>query len=183
MKPPAPEYYLSLDVETAGPNPFDYSLLSIGACAVSDPHKAFYVELKPVNPNFEPEALAVNRLSIEQLAAHGVEPAEALTRLEAWLDEVVPPGAVPVCVAFNAAFDWMFLCDYFHRYLGRNPFGHSAIDVKAFYMGLTGISWAETAMNYLAPRYLEDRQLSHNALEDAQDQADLFRQLLAQARR
>lgn len=182
MPPHAPEYYISLDVETAGPNPADYSLLSIGACAVSDPQQSFYVELQPVNDNAESEALSVSRLTLAGLAARGAEPREAMARLEAWLGEIVPPGSVPVCVAFNAAFDWMFLCDYFHRYLGRNPFGHAAIDVKSLYMGLSGATWAETAMVYLAPRYLEDRQLTHNALEDAREQAVLFRKLLEQAR-
>ena len=39
------EAYISVDVETAGPNPGQYSLLSIGACLVFVPAKTFYVEL------------------------------------------------------------------------------------------------------------------------------------------
>ena len=27
----------------------------------------------------------------------------------------------------------MFVNDYFHRFLGRNPFGHAALDLKAFF--------------------------------------------------
>ncbi len=30
------EAYISVDVETSGPNPGDYDLLSIGACRVDD---------------------------------------------------------------------------------------------------------------------------------------------------
>ena len=180
--PPSPEFYVSVDVETAGPNPADYSLLSIGACAVDDPGQTFYVELQPVNQKAAPQALAISRLSMEHLAAHGAEPPEAMARLEAWLQETAPQGAIPICVAFNAAFDWMFICDYFHRYLGRNPFGHSAIDIKSYYMGQAGVAWAETAMNYLAPVYLQGRRLTHNALEDAQEQAILFRKLLERSR-
>jgi hypothetical protein len=40
----------------------------------------------------------------------------------------------------------MFVNSYFHRFLGRNPFGHAALDMKAFFMGLTGVKWSETAL-------------------------------------
>ena len=175
------EAYVSVDVEAAGPNPSQYSLLSIGACLVADPQRTFYVELQPVNGNFTPEALAVSRLSLEELAERGLPPAEAMTRFEAWLAAGVPPDRQPIFVAFNAPFDWMFVNDYFHRFLGRNPFGHAALDLKAFYMGLTGVHWLETTMRYIAPHYLSDRQLTHHALCDAQDQAELFCKMLAEA--
>ena len=75
----------------------------------------------------------------------------------------------------------MFVNDYFHRYLQHNPFGHSALDIKAFYMGLAGTRWARTSMRYLAARYLDGRKLTHNALQDAQDQAEVFANILAEA--
>jgi len=175
------EAYVSVDVETAGPNPSQYSLLSIGACLVADPQSAFYVELQPVNDNALPAALAVSRLSLEELAERGLPPAEAMARFEAWLTAEIPPDQKPIFVAFNAPFDWMFVNDYFYRFLGRNPFGHTALDVKAFYMGLTGVRWSETGMLHVAARYLGGRTLTHHALRDAQDQAELFQKMLAEA--
>jgi hypothetical protein len=74
----------------------------------------------------------------------------------------------------------MFVADYFHRFLGQNPFGHSALDLKALYMGLTGMPWSQTSMRYVAPRYLGNRQLSHHAAQDAIDQAELLRRMLAE---
>ena len=44
----------------------------------------------------------------------------------------------PVFVSDNPAFDWMWICDAFWRYLGRNPFGHSARRISDFYAGLVG---------------------------------------------
>ena len=175
------EAYVSVDVETAGPNPSQYSLLSIGACLVADIRRTFYVELQPLNRNFTPEALAVSRLSLEELADRGLPPAKAMARFEAWLAAEVRPDRQPVFVAFNAPFDWMFVSDYFHRFLGHNPFGHAALDLKAFYMGLTGVRWSEMTMRYVAARYLNDRKLTHHALRDAQDQAELFQKMLAEA--
>ena len=72
----------------------------------------------------------------------------------------------------------MFIADYFERFLGRNPFGYSALDIKAFAMGSGNTSWAATSMDVLAAPHLGGRALTHNALADAQDQAELFRHLL-----
>jgi ribonuclease T len=172
------EHFISVDVETSGPNPGSYALLSIGACPVVEPEFSFYVELKPTTDSFEPEAMSVHQLSLEALAQRGMAPGEAMSRFASWLGEVVPNSCQPVFVAFNAPFDWMFVNDYFHRYLGTNPFGHSALDMKAFYMGLSGKPWRQIGFQYLAQRYLTDRPLTHHALEDAQEQARLFAILL-----
>jgi DNA polymerase III epsilon subunit-like protein len=176
-----PEAYVSVDVETSGPNPGDYDLLTIGACLVSDIDAAFYVELQPVTGNAIASALEVTGLSMRELAETGIPPADALARFEAWLQEVVPASHRPVFAALNAPFDWMFVNDYFHRYLGRNPFGHSALDIKAFYMGLTGVHWAQTSMRRLSARYLGGRELTHNALQDAKDQGEIFGYILREA--
>jgi ribonuclease T len=177
---PRPEVYISVDIEAAGPHPRDYSILSIGACLVDDPETAFYVEFQPESDAFVERALQVSGLDMAELARDGVEPAEAMRRFADWVAAASPAGT-PVFVAFNAPFDWMFVEDAFQRHLGVNPFGHSALDVKAYHMGLTGGTWARTSMRDLSPRYLGGRQLTHNALGDARDQAELFRALLAEA--
>lgn len=181
--PERPESYISVDVETAGPNPGSYSLLSIGACLVADPEVGFYVELRPDKQTFVQESLDIGGLSMRHLAEEGTDPAIALERFADWVSGVVPAGNAAVFVGFNAAFDWMFVNDYFLRYLGRNPFGHSALDIKAYYMGATGSSWAQTSLKFLSPLYLGGSKLSHNALGDARDQARVFAGVRAQAER
>jgi ribonuclease T len=173
------EIFVSVDVETSGPNPRDYAMLSIGACVVDRPEHSFYIELVPSTTNALPEALAVSGLDLDELARTGVEPGAALAQFEEWLGALAGP---PIFVAFNAAFDWMFVEDYFRRFLGRNPFGHAALDIKAYSMGLADSTWAQTSMRFLSPLYLDGRQLEHNALSDARDQAKLFRALRDEAR-
>jgi DNA polymerase III epsilon subunit-like protein len=174
------ERFISVDVETGGATPADYALLSIGACLVDDPETTFYAELKPEDKRTTPEALEVSKLSLDILSTMGEPPAEAMQRFADWVRDVVPADQRPVFVGFNAPFDWMFVADYFERYVGRNPFGYTALDIKAFAMGRLGSTWAETSMSVLAPRYLSGRPLAHHALSDAQDQAALFRALLAE---
>jgi len=175
------ESCISVDVETAGPNPDQYALLSIGACLATDPQSTFYAELQPVSRNFVPEALAISGLSLETLSDEGVPPAEAMTRFEAWVKAQVPADQPSIFVAFNAPFDWMFVNAYFYRFLGHNPFGYTALDLKAFYMGLTGVPWAETTMANVSARYLSGRQLTHHALRDAQDQAEILQRMIKEA--
>lgn len=176
------ENFISVDVETSGPNPSDYSLLTIGACTITGRQSTFYIELKPVSDNAQAEALAVSRLSMSRLAEKGHDPAAAMRRFDDWLREETVAGQRPIFVAFNAGFDWMFVNDYFHRYLGRNPFGHAAIDIKSYFMGLWGVRFDETSMRHVGPRYLGNQQLTHHALRDALDQADIFRKMLEEAR-
>ncbi|MCC7355018.1 MAG: 3'-5' exonuclease [Anaerolineae bacterium] len=177
------EVFISIDTETAGPHPSHHALLSIGACLVYDPAQTFYVELKPDRPGSIPEAMAIHGLTLAELAKRGRPPAEALAQFEAWAQAQMPAEGRPVFVAFNAPFDWMFVADYFHRYLGRNPFGHAALDLKSFYMGLTGARWFETSVRHVAARYGRRQELTHHALRDALDQAILFRAMLEEARR
>jgi DNA polymerase III epsilon subunit-like protein len=74
----------------------------------------------------------------------------------------------------------MFVNGAFHRHLGQNPFGHSALDIKALAMGVAGIGWADTSYSALAARYGLDAELPHHALEDARLQARLFAMILAE---
>jgi DNA polymerase III epsilon subunit-like protein len=172
------ERFISVDVETAGPTPGDYAMISIGACPVDEPERGFYVELKPDREAVIDSALAVSGLSMETLAVHGTDPGAAMEEFAKWIRDVVPPQTHrPVFVGFNAVFDWMFVNEYFVRYGIENPFGHGGLDIKSYYVGMMGSTWEQTSMRHLSPKYLSGRPLSHNALGDARDQAELFRRI------
>ena len=72
------EVFISVDIEASGPIPGEFSLLSIGACAVGDSTKTFYVQLKPLNNNFNKKAMEVNKLSLEDLEINGEKPVKAM---------------------------------------------------------------------------------------------------------
>ena len=172
------ERFISVDVETAGPTPGDYAMISIGACPVDEPERGFYVELKPDRDAVVESALEVSGLKMETLAVEGTDPAEAMREFAQWIRDVVPPQTHrPVFVGFNAVFDWMFVNEYFVRYGIENPFGHGGLDIKSYYVGMMGSTWEQTSMRHLSPKYLAGRPLSHNALGDARDQAELFRRI------
>ena len=166
-------WMVSVDVETAGSNPSDFALLSIGACTLLRPRQTFYVELAPDKECVDAQAMAVHNLEMDVLKKNGKKPADALETFSDWLVQAVPEGRKPLFLGFNAPFDWMFICDYFHHYLGRNPFGHSALDIKSFLMGFRRVPWSQTSMKKLTAD-----PLVHNALSDAEVQADIFLKIL-----
>jgi DNA polymerase III epsilon subunit-like protein len=128
--------------------------------------------------NATEEASAVHQLSLERLQQEGVPARQAFLRFEAWLKSIIPQGEQPYFLAFNAAFDWMFVNYYFIHFLGHNPFGHAAIDIKAFYMGLSGVPWSQTTWRNIDSKYKTEHGLTHHALQDALDQANVFKRML-----
>jgi DNA polymerase III epsilon subunit-like protein len=172
---------VSVDIETAGPYPARYAMLSIGACLICDPQRSFYVELKPDRDDFDEHALGISGFSLQELKISGENPGDALRAFAKWLQANIADQ--PILVAFNAPFDWMFINDYFHRYLGSNPFGHSAIDIKALFLGHSGGEWKQTAMNTVNLELGLDKPLSHHALEDARDQAQLFLRIIERSQK
>lgn len=169
------EIFVSVDVEASGPIPGVYSLLTIGACAVDAPERTFGVRLKPICDNADPEAMAVTGLSLDDLRQTGIDPATAMDGFAAWLRELAAGAGKVVFVGLNAPFDWGFINYYFHRFTGGNPFGFTALDIKALYMGATGCRWDETKSSAMAARLRPATVGTHDALEDAVHQAELFR--------
>jgi ribonuclease T len=168
------EHFISVDIEAAGPIPGEYSMLSLGACLVDDVSRSFHIEFQPINLNAEPNALKVTGISLEELQVRGIAPAVAMQRFQDWITETVESEDVPVFVGFNAPFDWSFVNYYFHRFLGHNPFGFAALDIKAFYMGRYGTHWLDTKSSKIAAALEVAEEGDHNALHDAIYQARLF---------
>lgn len=98
-----------------------------------------------------------------------------MTQFAAWARSLNQNGETLVFVGFNAAFDWSFVNYYFHQFLGENPFGFAALDIKSLYMGAAGCIWSDTRSSRMAAALKPQRAGDHNALHDAIFQAELFR--------
>jgi DNA polymerase III epsilon subunit-like protein len=175
------EAFVSVDIEADGPIPGEHSMSAIGAVLVDEPQHTFYRELRPISEKWDPRAAAVAGLDRDKLIAEGTEAAVAMQDFASWLDEVCGTRR-PVLVAFNASFDWMWVHWYFVKFLGRDPFGISGLDIKAYAMGALGREkWSETTKKEL----MRDRRLrtdlphTHHALDDAREQAELFAKVRA----
>ncbi len=176
------EVFISVDVESSGPIPGDYSMLSIGACVVGDDAEGVYFELKPLNDNAVPEALKVSGFDLKELAQSGEDPKSGMSKLAAWLKNV-SGDAKPIFVGFNAGFDWSFVNWYFVHFLGENPFGFAPLDIKAYYMGMASSRWEDTKSSRIPAEFQPAKSGDHNALNDARAQAEMFHKMLKHNRR
>ena len=176
---PKNEVFISIDIETSGPVPEQHSMLSIGACYINRPEITFECYLKPTTLNVDPKALAITGLSLDLLADSGETPEVAMSLFNDWILGSLEPQDTPIFVGLNAPFDWSFINYYFYRYFGSNPFGFSALDIKALYMGKYGTTWQQTRSSEIAKRLSIEQTGNHNALQDALYQAELFRNIMS----
>lgn len=153
-------------------------MLSIGACRVGDTDRSFYIELKPISEKFTEEAMRVCGLDLQVLKERGTEPHETMRSFEEWIENAAD-GRKPLFVGFNAGFDWQFVNYYFIRFPGRNPFGISCIDIKSVWFGKKNCRWGETAKVHMKRALNLNIPHTHNALDDAREQAVVFERMLA----
>ncbi|MGJ0637395.1 3'-5' exonuclease [Xenorhabdus bovienii] len=168
------ELFISVDIETSGPVPSIYSMLSLGACVVGATNISFYRELKPTSMKNDPEAVAVTGLDLSYLMNNGYDPQLAIEEFSNWVYLQCDNKYKPVFVGFNVSFDWSFINYYFHYYGIENPFGYTALDIKSFFMAVHKTNWNNSRSSQAAKFYGILPKSKHNALDDAIFQADIF---------
>ncbi len=152
-----------VDIESDGAIPSDYSMISLGAIVVDEAlDKTFYGCLKPISENYNPKALAVSGFSREQTLSFE-EPKIVMQEFKDWIHKVCDNR--PIFISDNNGFDWMFVCWYFHHFLGENPFGFSSQNLGSLYKGIV----KDTFKNF---KHLRQTRHTHNALDDAKGNAE-----------
>lgn len=186
MRNPRPDLFISADIETDGPIPGKYSMLSFGLCVAGrfdgrrfdrcdlERSDAFYRELKPTAEHFEEEALAVNGLDRDHLLREGADPTNAMREANRWVQEHAG-NARAVLVAYPVAFDWAFLYWYFVQFAGESPFGFSScLDIRTLYQARALTPFDKSSQRSMPHWLLPERDHTHNAADDAIEQAELF---------
>ena len=188
------EIYISVDIETDGDCPGLSSMLSLGAVVIS-PNPPGHAALYSVGDTFYktfkrlPEARPSNATmewwdnfpkQWEETRRNPVDPAEGMKDFEDWVvsamraleaEDVRDPK--PIFLAGPIGFDFTFVYYYMHRFLGRSIFGHNGVDMRSLAMGILD-------QPYLAKKerhpieWATKLPHTHNALEDAMEQADRF---------
>jgi exonuclease len=185
--PPLTDFYFSADVETDGPIPGPYSLLSFAlVCAGTFDGRSFrrntlrtgdkfYRELRPISDEFEDEALRVNGLDRQRLLREGESPQIAMSEAADWIRRV-SGSCRPILVAYPLSFDWSWLYWYFIRFSATgSPFSHSqCFDLKTAFAIKSHRPISQAGRSKLLPNLLAKAEHSHHALDDAIEQAEIF---------
>lgn len=164
--------WVMVDVEADGPCPGLFSMVSFGAVIV-EPNlsNTFYSGvLRPLNgADSVPEALAVSGVTRDQQIA-GADPRRCMQQFQGWLRKHC--SGRPMFVSDNNGFDWPFINDYFHRYLGQNPFGYSSTNLGSLYKGLV----KDTRKNF---KHLRRTAHTHNPVDDAKGNAEAMLHMMS----
>ena len=163
--------YIMVDVESDGPIPGDYSMISFGAVLVNEKlDTSFYGQLRPISENFIPEALAVSGFSREETLTFE-DPAKVMNDFSAWLTLNCKDRIV--FISDNNGFDWMFICWYFHHFTSSNPFGHSSQNLGSMFKGVV----KDTFQNF---KHLRKTTHTHHPVEDAKGNAEALLSIKAE---
>ncbi len=152
-----------VDVESDGPIPGDYSMISFGAVIVDEKlDKTFYGKLKPISEKWIPEALNVPGFSREETLEFD-EPRDVMIQFRCWLNDNCKSR--PMFFSDNNGFDWQFINWYFIHFIDENPFGFSSTNLGSLYKGMV----KDVFKNF---KHLRKTKHTHNPVDDTMGNAE-----------
>lgn len=155
--------YIMVDIESDGPIPGDYSMISFGAVVVNEAlDQTFYGRLRPISDQYIPEALAVSGHSREETMTFE-EPEKVMREFAGWIKANCKDR--PIFISDNNGFDWMFICWYFHHFTGANPFGFSSQNLGSLFKGIE----KDTFKTF---KHLRKTKHTHHPVADAKGNAE-----------
>lgn len=180
--------YFCVDLEASGPVPGLFNMVSVGGVEVRwDGQRhvrgdTFYYEIIPDFAGFDPGAMRIHNLTEAHLRANGKPARDVLMGITNFVQHRLKKHEKPLFVGHNAPFDWMFVAYYFAWAGMTNPFGYNALDTKALMMGKHQVPWGKCNKSELVKIYPHLKEpppeMVHNALADAEFQADILIALL-----
>jgi len=191
------EMYFSVDIETDGDAPGVASMLSIGIVALHpktlEETGRFYRTLQRLpDAQCNAKTMAWWDQHIDYYVQARKDPQDpklvmeemhAFVKHQCRLHLVDGKGPIPVFMAYPAGFDFSFVYYYSHRFVGESIFGFSSLDFKSFAMGMLGGEFTNVKLANYPEEWKTELPHTHNALEDALQQADIFRKAMAWRRR
>lgn len=159
--------YISIDIEADGPCPGEYSMIAFGACLVENPNIGCHFVLKPISNKWVSKALQISGFTREECEKFN-DPEVVMTTFAEWLK--LNCKNQPIFVSDNNGFDWQFINYYFWRFLDKNPFGHSSMNLGSLYKGMV----KNTFKNF---KHLRKTKHDHNPLHDAQGNAEALQEM------
>jgi len=180
------EIYVSTDIETDGPVPGLNSMLSFGSAAyLADKTlvHTFSANLETLpEASGDPATMAWWETQPEAWEASRKHPQPSVLVMPQYVSWLKGLPGNPVFVGYPAAFDFMFITYYLHRFAGESPFSYSALDVKSYAMALLRTDFYEVTKDKMPQYWFDDLPYTHIALDDAISQGALFCNMLADNR-
>jgi DNA polymerase III alpha subunit (gram-positive type) len=188
------EIYISTDVETDGPIPGEYSMLSLGSVAIDKNGKIlgeFYKKLKPLpKAKQHPETMRFWKQNLEawkEATSDPEDPEVVIKEYIKWCFKFRSDSENqrPVFIAWPATFDFMFVYWYIikftkqceEEFLKYTPFAIAGLDIRTYAMSILKQNYLDT--NSLPKKWTENTgEHTHRAIDDAKQNALIFINML-----
>lgn len=167
-----PRHYIIYDVETAGLDPQRDALVSVALLVLDgdtlSERDHFYSVVNDPGKALNPEALAVNGITLEEIAA-GMELEAAIAKFNEMVAGAKTVDGYPILVAHNAEFDANFL----------NARGADIrFTADTMWLSRWTYPYQKANLKALCERLGIPQQDAHNALADARMTAECLRELV-----
>lgn len=173
--------HISVDVESNGPCPHFYSIISVGAIVVAPDLAAqdqFYGEGYDDREAFTGLEGAYEASKIKREIHVQFQPMPSLFKTFGYWVDHVADGRRATLWSDNPAFDWQWINYGFQAAGMNNPFGFSARRIGDFYAGSKHDITKATEW-----KKLRITRHTHNALDDARGNAEAMLQIMPQLSR
>ena len=164
--------YVMVDIEANGPVPGLYSMFWFGAVVVTpELDRTYEGRLQPLEDakvedgenNMGYKLAGVNHMQVSQWPKAWF----AMEQFDDWLTNQKKQLKDDrlMLISDNNGYDAMWISWYFHRFMSKNPFGHSSTNLGSLYKGLV----RDTFKNF---KHLRRTKHTHNPVDDAMGNAE-----------
>jgi len=178
------EVYIATDIETDGPSPGQYSMLSFASVAfrldksIIDTFER-NLELLP-GARQDPKVMEFWKKNPEAWAAcrkDPCSPAEAMKDYAGWFEKF---EGTTVMVAHPVGFDFTFVHWYLHEFTCGSPLFPAGLDLTSYAMAVMGTPFTKSHKPYMPGEWIDaDFPHTHKALDDALGHAMTFCNMVA----
>ena len=172
------EIYISTDIESDGPVPGIYSMLSFGSVALTldkEIISTFSANLECL-PGAMQDPPTMEWWSTQKEAwiearRDPQDPALVMKRYVSWLKSL---DGKPVFVGYPAGFDFMYIYWYLIKFAGESPFTFLCCDIKSYAQAVLKKPFYEITKSTMPKAWFDSCNKTHVALDDAIEQGFLF---------
>lgn len=184
------EHYVSIDIETDGPNIVTNSMVQLGAAIIDNKGEVFssfstnMMPLKGRKPNPQTMAWWDQQIKLNpQLASvfqTDITVADGMSRFLNWVHNTSSSlRSRPIALCYPAGFDWPFVQAYINHCDYTNPFGLRVLDIKSYAMCKLATPFISTVKRAMPKDWFDvSLRHTHNAVDDAIEQGILFHNML-----
>jgi hypothetical protein len=174
--------YVSCDIESDGPIPGDFSMLSLGAAAFAPDGtliSTFSVNLRTLpGAQEDPDTMkwwSGNQEAYNLTRQDTRDPKQAMEQFVSWVNKL---GGKPVVVGYPVFFDYMFVYFYIRHFGLETNLSFSALDIKTYASAMLKLPYRESTKKNFPKHWFPKDKHTHVAVDDAVEQGKLFMNML-----